>query len=141
MNFSIITAALIIGIGAAVPPASLTGLGAVKPAGWSARQDPDVIQRAKRIVDRLHAGAFEQATASWDSTMAVQLPAAKLAEAWTQLAAQVGAFRATGTATVVEQGAVRVVLIPLTFERAELVAQIAFNGQNKVTGLFFVPKA
>lgn len=141
MNISILAAALIIGIGAAVPPASLSSAAASGPAGSAVRQDPDVIERAKRVVSHLRADEFEQATATWDSTMAVQLPAAKLADAWKQLTAQVGAFSAAGTPTVVEQGAIRVVLVPLTFEHAELVAQIAYNSENKVTGLFFVPKA
>ncbi len=140
MNVSILAAALIIGLGAAVSPAAFAGHEPIRPAAAVSRQDPDLIERAKRLVEQLRNGEFEQATTSWDSTMAVHLPAAELAEAWKQLTAQVGAFKSAGAASVVEQGPARVVLVPLTFEQAELVAQIAYDGQNKVSGLFFVPK-
>ncbi len=140
MNVSIFAAALIIGIGAAVPSPSLSVRKAFSPAQTTTAQQPDLIERAKRLVEQLRNGQFDQAATSWDSTMAKQLPPTKLAEVWKQLTSQVGTLSATGTASVVEQESVRVVLLPLTFEQAELVAQIAYDSQNRVTGLFFVPK-
>lgn len=140
MNLSIIAAALIIGIGAAIPYPSLSVRKALTPAQATTAQEPELIGRAKRLIEQFRDGQFDQAAVSWDSTMAKQLPPSKLAEVWKQLTSQVGALGNTGTGSVVEQGASRVVMLPLTFERAELVAQIAYDSQNRVTGLFFVPK-
>lgn len=103
--------------------------------------DPAVGTRAEEFVRLLAAGRFQEATAQFDETMLAALPAAKLADTWRSLEAQVGPFREAGSARLSRQEGYDVALVRLTFASDALDARVVFDDQGRVAGLFFVPAA
>jgi uncharacterized protein len=100
-----------------------------------------IAAKGRAFVALLHAGKFTDAAASFDATMAAALPADKLAQVWSGVVAGVGAFESIERARVEPVGAYRTVLVTCKFKNARLDAKIAFDKDEKVAGLFFVPAA
>lgn len=100
-----------------------------------------IAAKGRAFVALLHAGKFTDAAASFDATMTAALPADKLAQTWAGVVTGVGAFESIERARVEPVGAYRTVLVTCKFKNARLDAKIAFDKDEKVAGLFFVPAA
>jgi hypothetical protein len=94
---------------------------------------------AEGLVDSMAKGDFTAATAEFDSAMKTSMSPQLLGQTWSQLATQVGAFKArTGTREAEEQG-FKTVYVTCQFERATLDAKVVFDGSGQVSGLWLVP--
>lgn len=114
---------------AAPAPAPAPG---VQPA-----TDPTSI--AKSLLDRLDAGRYAAAHASFSPDMAKAVDAAQLQAIWESLPRQFGAFGHRGSASVQQRDGMTVVTIPLAFDRGTLDARIAIDGHGKVAGFLIQP--
>lgn len=100
---------------------------------------PSITKTAENMVDLMAKGDFKAATADFDSTMLSVMPAEKLGQVWASLAPQVGAFKSrTGTREAEDQG-FKTVYVTCQFEKLSLDIKIAFDGSDKVSGLWFLP--
>lgn len=77
--------------------------------------------------------------ALFDETMQAAITKEKLSEIWKTLPSQVGNYVGSGEAVAsVVQGMV-IINHFLDFENVDLDLKLAFNEQNQISGLFFVP--
>ena len=103
-----------------------------KPASyWEAR--------GREVVQMLAAGQFDKIEAEFDRPMQAALPHGKLAEGWTALAAQMGAFQKIDGAKVEPVQIYQRVRVACQFARGNLVANVVFNEEGKLSGLQFHP--
>lgn len=107
-------------------------------AGASA-QAADPVAIARQALDRMDAGDYAQVERTFGEKMAAAVPADKLKAVWESLPAQVGKATGRGEAVVSTQGDATLVKIPLHFEKAELVATFAIDGEGKISGFVVQP--
>lgn len=107
-------------------------------AGASAQAaDPATI--ARQALDRMDAGDYAQVERTFAEKMAAAVPADKLKAVWESLPAQVGKATGRGEPAVSAQGGATLVKIPLHYEKAELVATFAIDGDGRITGFLVQP--
>ena len=107
-------------------------------AGASAQAaDPATI--ARQALDRMDAGDYAQVERTFAEKMAAAVPADKLKAVWESLPAQVGKATGRGEPAVSAQGGATLVRIPLHYEKAELVATFAIDGDGRITGFLVQP--
>lgn len=99
---------------------------------------PDPVALAKQDIADIAAGRFSAVEAQYNTQMAFALPAGKLADAWTGLLSQVGAFKGIGDSSVRTAQGLQVVTVTCNFERKILNAVFAFDQGGKLAGLHFV---
>jgi uncharacterized protein len=92
-------------------------------------------QTASALLDKLQAGDMAAAEAMFTPDMAKAVPAAALGTLWQQM----GGLKSRGTARVVSQQGMQVVLQPLEFGAGPVNASVAVDAQGRVAGLFFQP--
>lgn len=102
-------------------------------------QTADFTNRAAEFVTLLSGKDYEAAVKMFDDTMASALPAEKLEGVWQSLVLQAGPFLAQGDARQEKIAGYDVCFVPCRFEHATLNAQIAFNREAKISGLYFRP--
>jgi hypothetical protein len=95
--------------------------------------------RSQTIMSHIIAGELADVPADFNATMKQALPPEKLAQVWSRLTTQLGAFKSMGEPTETTEQGYRVVWIPLTFERGVLRAKVVYDETNYVAGLFFLP--
>lgn len=100
---------------------------------------PDAAAIAIRLLDRLDAHDYVAAESTFGAQMAAALPADKLKAAWESLPAQAGAAKGRGTPVVVQHDDVRLVVIPLHFASAELLAKTSVAADGRVVGFLIQP--
>jgi len=91
------------------------------------------------FIGLLASGDFAAAESKLDTTMRRLMPAARLAETWTAIQAQAGAFRAVRGATVSRVAGYQVVAVTCEFAKASLDLQVAYSAAGEVGGLHIVP--
>ncbi len=116
----------------------LLSLSIVAPA-MAAKPDNDPVVTATRLLDHLDAGEYADAEALFDAPMAAAVPADKLKAVWESLPAQAGAATGRGDAAASSQDGISIVVVPLHYANAELVARIAIAGDGKITGFLIQP--
>jgi hypothetical protein len=94
--------------------------------------------RAASLLDSAEKGDFNGATSAFDAKMRTALPPPKLKEAWDQLA-QFGKLNARGQSHLGTGDGYMIVMIPLIFEKANLVAQIACGTDGRIAGFYVKP--
>ena len=94
---------------------------------------------AARLLDHLDAKQYTQAEALFTAEMAAAVPAEKLQQIWESLPQQVGAPQGRGTAKVSAHQGMQVVVVPLPYAKAALVAQIAVTAENRIAGFMIQP--
>ena len=111
---------------------------------WAHRvhaQENAAVAHARQVVDLLRAERFEEVTKDFNTQMAAALSAAQLRDVWSTLRQQVGAFTAYLDQSATEQpGGLRAVVLGCQFGKAALNAIVAFDSQQKIAGLRFVPR-
>ncbi len=90
-------------------------------------------------LDHLVKGELDAVIAGFDATMTSALPKSQLATVWTALGSQAGTYKSHGKAEMSEQGGYRVALIPMAFEKGDLLAKLVYDSDGKIAGLFFLP--
>ncbi len=94
--------------------------------------------RATSLLDDAEKGDFKGATSAFDAKMHTAMPPPKLKEAWDQLA-QFGKLVARGQSHLSSGEGYTVVMIPLIFDKANLVAQIACGTDGRIAGFYIKP--
>jgi dienelactone hydrolase len=97
--------------------------------------------RGAALFERLKAGDVDGARSDFGPDMLQKLSPSAMAELWKQIQARLGSF--TSCAFRGEGAASSVVVrsYECTFERAPIGAKVAFDHDDKIAGLFFVPLA
>ena len=95
--------------------------------------------RGRAFVELLVAKKFEEATAQFDPTMKSSLSTELLQKTWEGMSTAAGPFDRIVGARAEAAGAYRMALVTCLFGTNKLDAKIAFDGEGKVAGLFFVP--
>lgn len=94
-------------------------------------------QTASTLLDHLEADRTTAAEAMFTPEMAKAVPAAQLRTLWQSL----GKLRERGTAHITTHEGMTIVVVPLTFAKGALDAQIVVDAQQRVAGLMFKPAA
>jgi len=94
---------------------------------------------AMRLLDRLDAHDYTAAESAFGERMAAAVPADKLAAVWESLPVQAGPAQGRGAPTVSSGDGVEMVVVPLHYAKAELVAKIAVDAGGKVIGFLIQP--
>ncbi len=104
-------------------------------------QDSPAIDHARRVLDLLDAGKFEEVAAEFNAKMAAAMPVSRLREVWTTVGRQAGARtsiigqravpQATGNVTVVND---------CQFEKAALTVMLSFDAGNRIAGMNITPR-
>jgi uncharacterized protein DUF3887 len=94
--------------------------------------------RAASLLDDVEKADFGGATSAFDAKMRTALPPPKLKESWDQLA-QFGKFVARGQSHLGSGQGYTIVMIPLIFEKANLVAQVACGTDGRIAGFHVTP--
>lgn len=99
-------------------------------------QDGALAARAVEVVRQIEAEAWSKVTADWDEVMQSKLSVEQLAETWQQIVLNTGRLQTVGQSSVTRKGPFRVVDVPLVFAHGPMKARIAFNHDEKISGLF-----
>jgi len=94
--------------------------------------------RAMSLLDDAEKGDFKGATSAFDAKMRTAMPPPKLKEAWDQLS-QFGKLVARGQSHLSTGEGYTLVMIPLIFDKANLVAQIACGTDGRIAGFYVKP--
>jgi hypothetical protein len=94
--------------------------------------------RATSLLDDAEKADFAGATRDFDAKMRTALPPPKLKEAWESLA-QFGKLVARGQSHIGTGQGYLVVMIPLIFEKTNLVAQVACGSDGRIAGFHITP--
>lgn len=94
--------------------------------------------RSTTLLDAAQKGDFDAASKDFDAKMRSALPPAKFKETWESLA-QFGALQARGQAHPAKGEGYFIVMTPLIFEKATLVAQVACGSDARIAGFYVKP--
>jgi len=99
--------------------------------------DPAAI--AKQALDFLDAGEYAQVESLFGTQMAAAVPADKLKAVWESLPTLAGKPGSRGDSEVSAKDGMTIVKVPLHYEKAELMATFAIDGEGKVAGFVVQP--
>ncbi|WP_394770456.1 DUF3887 domain-containing protein [Lacisediminihabitans sp.] len=102
---------------------------------------PRAAERAAEAFAHLAANRPQAVVDEFDDTMRSHLDVDKLAAAWAQVAALVGAFERQGEPFARAADTLTVVDVPLAFEAGDMVGRIAFDPSGAIAGLFLLTPA
>ena len=97
-------------------------------------QAPAASDIAIQLLDRLDAHDYSAAESAFGEQMAAAVPADKLAAVWESLPAQAGAAQGRGTPVVTAGDGVQLVVVPLHYAKAELVAKVVVDTAGRIIG-------
>jgi uncharacterized protein len=100
----------------------------------------DGVSHARRVLDLLRQEKFADVAKEFNAQMAAALPAQTLAQVWAAMRAQVGEFKSESSQQSANAGGVNVVTLGVQFERAAANMVVAFDAENRIAGLQFVPR-
>jgi hypothetical protein len=103
---------------------------------------PDFEALGREVVTELSTGAFERVVARFDEKMVAALPREKLEAAWDMVVDKMGAFKSVTTVRIREapaNKAYHLAELDCAFEQGPVGIRLAFNEEQKIAGLFFVP--
>lgn len=95
----------------------------------------------EKVISYFENDQYSEIYVLFDETMQSAISIEKLSEIWKTLPAQVGKYIGSGEAVASEVQGLVVVNHFLDFENVDLDLKLAFNEQNKISGLYFVPAA
>lgn len=112
---------------------------AVSPADEEARSlAAGCVARATNMLDDAQKSDFGGATRDFDAKMRTEMPAPKLKQQWDSMA-QFGKLVARGQSHLSSAQGYTLVMIPLIFEKTNLVAQIACGTDGRIAGFHVSP--
>lgn len=101
--------------------------------------DTALVAKAEQFVSAFLAERFSDATADFDSTLAARTAPERMRMIRSSILGSLGPFQEQREAQVITENAVRIVLVPLAFERATLKSRITFNAAGQISSYAFVP--
>ncbi|HWF85653.1 MAG TPA: alpha/beta fold hydrolase, partial [Vicinamibacterales bacterium] len=112
-------------------------------SGYTGRaQEEPAVEHAKRVIDLLEAGQFEEVAAEFNAKMAAAMPVSRLRDVWTTISRQLGARTSIITQRVVAQATGNVTVVTACqFEKAALNVMLSFDAENKIAGMNITPRA
>jgi hypothetical protein len=121
-------------------PKAVTGDQIPSPSVSDSGSD-NLEKMSKDFINLLAKDNFDKAVDTFDDTMKAALPADKLKEAWNSMCAQMGSFKKQLDIRNEKEMGFNVIYITCKFQKDSCDAKIAYNSQNQISGLFFVPTA
>jgi len=106
-----------------------------------AQQQDAAKEHATKIIDLLKQEKFDDVAKEFNAQVAAALTPAQLKAAWAGIRAQAGDFKSIIDQQVTSQGGYTVVTTGCQFEKANLNSILAFDSDNKIAGLRFVPRS
>jgi hypothetical protein len=94
---------------------------------------------ATQLIAQLRDGEFEAAQAQFDAGMRQALPPERLRQTWEGLTAQAGGLVGFEAAGASDHQGYRIHHVACSFERMSLIADVVFDGEGRIAGLFFRP--
>lgn len=94
---------------------------------------------ATALLDAMDAGDYAAAEAMFTEQMAAAVPAERLQGVWESLPAQAGPAQGRGGMQVSAANGATLVVVPLHYANAELVARVAIDADGKVAGFLVQP--
>ncbi|MDZ7606572.1 MAG: DUF3887 domain-containing protein [Cyclobacteriaceae bacterium] len=91
------------------------------------------------MINQLSTGQNVMVYNRFDDNMKAAITLEKLGEIWPALLTQCGKFIGSGESIVAESQGYVVVNQLIDFESTDLDLRIAFNNEQKISGLFFMP--
>ncbi len=98
------------------------------------------IETSKQLLSAFQKNSFEKIILKFDANMKTALPKEKMAEIWTSLEKQCGAFVKSDEITTDKYQSYDIVYILLEFKNTKLKMKTVFDTQGLIAGLFFVPE-
>jgi Protein of unknown function (DUF3887) len=95
------------------------------------------VERGQAFIQVLAGRRFEEAVTWFNERMRSKVSAAHIGASWDGLLAQHGAFTSSANGEVEEKDGIRIVRLTLAFDRATVRATVAFDAQDKVSGVWF----
>jgi hypothetical protein len=103
-------------------------------------QESPVADHARRVLDLLEAGKFDDVAAEFNSKMAAAMPVARLRDTWTTVNRQAGARTSIIRQRVVPQATGNITVVnACQFENAALNIMLSFDADNKIVGMNITP--
>ena len=102
-------------------------------------ESADVTTAARTFVEQLVNKDFTAAVATFDDTMKLAMPEAKLQETWNTVLAQAGAFKQATKTRSEKRGAYTIVFVTSEFQNSTLDIKVVFDQSKRIAGLFFAP--
>lgn len=96
-------------------------------------------ERAMALLADLVTGRWEDVRRDFDPAMTDAVPAATIAEVWTQVAGAIGRFERMGEPSVMRFGAHTMVTVVLHCEAGQVSGRVTFNMDGTVAGLLVLP--
>ena len=96
---------------------------------------------ARLLLDALQAGDYTGAEVHFSAQMAQALPPDRLKAVWESLQHQLGPLQSRGDATITQEGAMTLIVVPLQFERGKMTAHIRVDADSHIAGLLLQPVA
>ncbi len=107
--------------------------------GGGAAANPGLVTAAHQVVTQLEAGRDSAVEAQLASSVRQQLGAARLAAAWKQATAGLGAYKGLGTTVSGSAAGGTEVVVAATFTHGTLDVRLHFDAQQKIDGLYLQP--
>ena len=106
-----------------------------------AERDARLVHEARQVVADIDKGQYDKVEARFDKTMADALPLERLTETSKSISQQAGALKSVGEATTSRKDNFFIVVLPCEFANMPLDAQIVFDTEDKIAGMYFRPHA
>ena len=114
-------------------------MGILSFSSVSAQDYATQLEITKNVIEHFEANEINEIFALFDDTMKGAITVEKLVEIWQSLPNQCGGYLGSGEAIASEVQGMIVVNQLLDFENVDLDIRLAFNDQNQISGLSFVP--
>jgi hypothetical protein len=118
------------------PPAAQASSGQAMPEGTSV---DDVKRRAKEVLDLLVAEKFSQVGEMFNTQMKNGFSLEQLKQIWANINQNVGSFKQVTDAQYAKIDGYDVVAMRCAFERGYVQVRVAYDGEKKIGGLYFLP--
>lgn len=99
----------------------------------------DPAATATELIDRLAKEDFQAAASPFADAMRTAAPPEKLAEIWTAVQNQVGAYKRRTAVRAEKQGGYDVAFVTAEFERGTVDFKVVVDAAGKIAGFFIVP--
>jgi dienelactone hydrolase len=103
-------------------------------------QSQEPVAHARRILELLQQGKAPEVAKEFNAQMAAALPPEVLGQVWASMGAQVGAFKSEIAQQSASVRTGTTVTLGVQFERAALNMVVAFDADNRISGLQFGPR-
>ncbi len=101
--------------------------------------DNKLVSISKEVIQEFTENKFDKIHDRFDERMQDALSKEQLKEAWEKLTAQAGSFQKITDVKTQQVGTYQTVNNMSAFEKGTFNIQIAYNSEEKISGLFFMP--